>query len=240
MKESNLTVSIDTNGILLSKKIRKMLLDNQVDSIFISLDALTNETYQRVRGKVDFQKIKNNVHTLLVERGKRKFPRIGVSFVSEPINHHEESQFIAYWSQYVDVVRTNKIFSSKRKIESDHYEIRQPCWSLYDTLMVHPNGEAALCCVDTHYQNPMGNVFHNGLLNVWNNIIFKQAREIHNRKEFSKIEICNQCDLWRNSKAVTKETENLIIASTDSHTFYNRKDKLNNIMTNRYVDRKLL
>ncbi len=41
--------------------------------------------------------------------------------------------------------------------------------------MIHPNGDAALCCVDTHYENTIGNVFDKGIKAVWNGPFFEQA-----------------------------------------------------------------
>ena len=237
IKKRKLVTTMDTNGILLNDKAANALIDLSVDSVFISLDAMTEDTYSKVRGhKRFFSMVQNAVLRLLKMRGDKMFPRIGVSYVIEDENEHELESFINFWTPLVDVVRVNKKFEAGRKIRADvSSTIRTPCWSLYDSLMIHYDGSAALCCVDNHYENSLGNVFTNGVSSVWNGSYFQKARQDHENGDLSRLKICQSCDLWTNNKSNVTETTSLLISETLTHKYYNKKSRLSNISDNRYL-----
>ncbi len=232
MKSRDLTVTMDTNGLLLDQISMKKLIDLKIDSVFISLDAKYSATYKKVRGVDKLDELTSKVHEFLTLRGNALLPRIGVSFVIEAENRDEKEAFIEYWKQYVDVIRVNEAFISGRELEIKPEGERTSCWSLEDSLMIHPNGEAALCCVDTHYENKIGNVFKEGVVNIWNGPFFTTVRENQKNGIYSKI--CQSCDLWSHSKAVKSETEDTLISETKTHSYINRKDRLKNAPENRF------
>jgi sulfatase maturation enzyme AslB (radical SAM superfamily) len=232
IKLRNLEVTIDTNGLLLSKADLVKLIDLEIDSVFISVDAFHAKTYKAVRGVDQLSKLENLIHEFIKIRGLNKLPRIGVSFVSEEENFLEIDLFVEKWSKVVDVIRINQKFLQGRSLKNRPVDSRTACWSLEDTLMIHHNGEAALCCVDTHNENKIGNVFDVGALAVWNGGYFNQVRADHEEGNFHKISICKSCDLWSHSKPQNLEIGNLLISKTLTHTYYNRIDKLDNITKN--------
>lgn len=237
LKENSLVVTMDTNGILLNRENRKMLIDLKIDSVFISVDAITEKTYGLVRGKDVLPLVRENTLSLLKERGEASFPRIGVSFVREENNAHEEEEFVDYWKELVDVVRVNQKFEKDRTIEEFSRNERTPCWSLYDSLMIHHDGSAALCCVDTHYQNEIGNVFDHGVSKVWNGDFFKKVRGLHEEGQYAEIQICADCELWSNDQPVSREGTDHLFVETQTHRYINRKDKLDSVPEgNRYVN----
>jgi len=232
IKVRNLEVTIDTNGLLLKNADLLKLIDLEIDSVFISVDAFYDETYQKVRGVNQLKNLKNIIHEFIGLRGDKKYPRIGVSYVVEDENINEVEQFVSYWSGIVDVVRVNQKFMSERTLTNSPKSSRTACWSLEDTLMIHYNGEASLCCVDTHYENKIGNVFKDGVAGVWNGAYFSKAREHHKNGEFQNISICKKCDLWSHSEPQNTRTSDLLISKTLTHTYYNRLDRLNNVTKN--------
>ena len=59
-------ISMTTNGLLLDKEMTQRLLKTGLDSLSISIDAGTKETYKEVRGG-DFDKLVKNVEYFLEE-----------------------------------------------------------------------------------------------------------------------------------------------------------------------------
>lgn len=236
LKDFKLTVTMDTNGILLSKKVAKQLVDLQIDSVFISLDAVTTETYLKVRGKDTLALIEKNVLGLIEARGSSLLPRIGVSFVVEDNNEHEELLFCEKWKGVADVVRVNKEFSSERQVKTDSLVERTPCWSLYDSMMVNFDGSVSLCCVDTHSEVEIGNVFEEKILDIWQRGSFSKIRKIHEEARYSEVSICSTCNLWSNEKPQVLEDERFITSKTQTHYYINAKDKIKSLpATNRYI-----
>lgn len=235
IKRRDLVITMDTNGLLISADIMKELVFLKVDSVFFSVDAFTDPTFKLVRGVDRLTFLKDKIFKMLELRGSAPFPRIGVSFVTEEENVHEISDFVKYWTKYVDVIRVNQKFLQDRSLAQVPTVARSACWSLFDSLMIHHNGEAALCCVDTHYENTIGNVFKEGVHKIWNGSFFKKARILHENGKADQISICSKCDLWSHSKPEKKILENILISETNSHTYYNRLDKMQNITGNRFI-----
>lgn len=236
LKQNGLTITMDTNGLLLTESVMKKLIDLSVDSIFISVDAFHSSTYEKVRGvnKLDF--LNSTILKFLELRGEREFPRIGVSYVVEQKNKSEVEAFVNFWKEKVDVVRVNEKFLEGRKIENFIAETREPCWSLNDSLMIHFNGDAALCCVDNHYENNLGNIFESSVLEVWNNESFNHMRALHSEGKWDETGICKNCDLWSNEKPVLQESADHLISETKTHRYINLKSRMNSIPAgNRYI-----
>lgn len=236
IKKRNLPITMDTNGLLINEDHIDQLIDIKADSVFISVDAFYSETYQKIRGVNQLDKLTNTIHQFLDRRGANLYPRIGVSFVVEDENLQEVDSFVNYWIQHVDVIRVNEMFRKKRSLNNRATEKRTPCWSLNDSLMIHHNGEAALCCVDTHYENTIGNVFEKGISGIWNGPSFNQARRAHIENNFDNISICSKCDLWSHENPQKIQTDYMIISQTNTHKYFNRIDRIPNLVKdNRFI-----
>jgi radical SAM protein with 4Fe4S-binding SPASM domain len=236
IKRHDLVITMDTNGFLLTDDLMRAFIDIELDSVFVSLDAFSRETLLKTRGVSNLEFLSRRVLRFLELRGAKTFPRIGVSFVIEDTNSHELEAFVDHWTQSVDVVRTNALFTKDRSLPVKPHPTRRPCWSLWDSLMIHHDGSAALCCADTHYQVEIGNVRDSSVEDVWNGHVFRQARRSHLDGAFSKVSICGSCDLWSNDEPVTERRGDLLVSSTTTHTYFNRLDRLGSVPeTNRYI-----
>ena len=105
LKKYGHTGTINTNGLLLNKDMCKFLVEQQFDSVSISVDAVTKESLKRIRGITAIDKIIRNVKRLVEIRGNKALPRIAVSFVIMPFNAHEVPEFLNFWKNIVDVIR---------------------------------------------------------------------------------------------------------------------------------------
>ncbi len=64
----------------------------------------------------------------------------------------------------------------------------------------------------------------------------KQAREWHKNGQYEQIKICKNCQLWSNEFPKETIKNNLLVKSTSTHTYYNRRDRLDNICnSNRFI-----
>ncbi|HCP48001.1 MAG TPA: hypothetical protein DIU15_18315 [Deltaproteobacteria bacterium] len=98
---------IDTNAILLTPDRVDQLIEAYVRHplkpvlMVFSLDAITRETYRKVKGRDYFDVVMDNVHGFLEKRGKIDVPWVNLNaefqFVLQQANHHEARQFVDYW-----------------------------------------------------------------------------------------------------------------------------------------------
>src|SRR5271168_4209413 len=112
MKSRGIAIAFNTNGLTLDEDLAKFMVEIELDSISFSIDALTRETLQKIRGLDKLEKIEAAVFRMLAARGDRELPRISVSFTLQGANRHEEQAFVERWSGIVDCVRVGLIFEN--------------------------------------------------------------------------------------------------------------------------------
>ena len=101
-----LDIYFSTNGLLLNEEISKKLILSGLTRIQISIDATTQETYDKVRPGGDYNKIVKNVHNFikLRENLNNNLPLVRVNFVKTELNHKELNDFINLWKDKVDMI----------------------------------------------------------------------------------------------------------------------------------------
>ena len=225
----DLPIHITTNGIQVNENMAEFLVDH-VSLISVSIDAMTEDVLYQVRKTRLLQRINNAVHCLLEKRGKRKSPRITVSFTVEEANHNQKDEFLEYWVKYVDAIKINHEFSYK----GDTGKIvlpkkRIPCREIYDAMNIDYDGTARLCCLDGMRQTNVGNVLTDGVLGVWNGELLSKIRNIHENELYDEFPFCKNCSLWSYFNVFEEKLENnlLLRSSLENQVvFYNRLDKL--------------
>jgi MoaA/NifB/PqqE/SkfB family radical SAM enzyme len=231
MKERGASISFNTNGLLLTEDLAAFFVEIRLDSIFISIDATTPEVLQKTRGTIKLPEIEAAVHRMLKVRGNHPLPRVGVSFTTEEANAHQRDEFVEKWLGFVDVVRVGERYEKSGATYAPvPVEQRVPCGALYETLPVHFNGKAVVCCLDGYQQTDMGNVFERGVRGVWHGPEFTQVRKLHEEGRYDVVPFCKDCNVWAQYiyKEETVEADGLIIRRSPLITYYNRTDRLKN------------
>jgi len=91
-----LAINLNTNGVLLTEQAfeRMNKIHQNLDSIFISLDAATKETYDVVRKGGDWEKALENIKYLVTQRKKGNLKYLQLDFVVQDNNFHEMPSFV--------------------------------------------------------------------------------------------------------------------------------------------------
>jgi len=91
VKRWPIQVHITTNGMLLDDHYAQMVVSKKVDSVAISIDGATDETFAKIRQGGSLDKIKANIARLneLKRREHSLVPLLQVAFVVQPQNVHE-------------------------------------------------------------------------------------------------------------------------------------------------------
>ena len=94
-------------------------------------------------------------------------------------------------------------------------------------MTIDYNGDARICCLDGYRDTNLGNVFRDGVFNVWQGEELQKIRKIHETNDYEKYECCQTCEQWAGFK-ITKEKidKDLLIRGNDFTTYYNRIDRL--------------
>jgi len=225
IKERGMPITLNTNGVLINEKMAEELVDIGVDSITISIDAFSSESLMKVRGFRNLEKLNQAAHNLLAARGNSLFPRISVSFTRQSANFHEEKDFLNYWLQHVDFVRS-AVFFEDRKLYEPFSIKRKPCRYPIDQMTINFRGEMRVCQLDYETKKPVANVLEKGVQKVWLSDTMERVRTIHREERYRDHWLCANCDFWTFFVIEDNETEDLLIRKSPFCTIYNRKDRL--------------
>ena len=226
-KKRNIPVVINSNGLLINESMAEFLVEHMT-AISISIDATTKETLIKTRATDRLERIHNAVFLLLEKRGGKDTPRVMVNMTVEEANRSERDEFLEYWIQHVDAVRINEMYTYERSVDGISItRQRTPCREIYDQMNIDFNGNVRMCCLDGFRETNLGNVFEDGVYNVWHGDGFTEAREAHEKGNYSALPFCDTCNLWAGYNITDERTEgNLLIRSSDSINYYNRLDRM--------------
>ncbi len=196
-----------TNGILLNEKNSKIILNSSITRLFVSIDAATEKTYDKVRIPVNkkiintgrLKKLEENIIQFIEKRNQmnKTLPLVRVSFVALEKNKHEITQFVKKWENIVDSVEIqsensinlyDKLNSKKpqeRKLK--HYKCDEP----WGQITIHADGTVGPCCNTVGRNTPVGNIKKQSLKSIWKG---KQLNKI--RDGFIKNnpnQVCQLC-----------------------------------------------
>jgi len=206
-----------TNGTLLNEKIAERLVDSGVARVMISLDAVTPETFEKIRGKNQLAMIEKNVEKLLEIRDRKgsELPVVRLSFCVQPLNAHEREAFEEKWKGKVDFLDFQVLqdFSMVDQMGGDEMlddQTRQAidamtkeeafCHHFFGYLNIWSNGDITPCC--TYYGKNLvfGNIRETTLAEVWNGENMEALR-----RQFLSGKIndnCKVCMLKREHKTM--------------------------------------
>jgi radical SAM protein with 4Fe4S-binding SPASM domain len=212
----NIEVFLSTNA---NKPFKvKELVESGLDTIIISLDGLSKDTYNKYRVGGDFDKVMTNIRDIgeMKRQLKKSKPTLEIQFIVMKHNQHELPKLKEFKSKYdIDVIFQKTVaipswfyegkdfddlaekylptITSKRYRKSEKkWKISQPS-SLCGFLRkgtISWNGDLHLCCYDLNGKFGLGNVLKTPFLDVWNNKKYKKIREFVKKRE---LDLCKKC-----------------------------------------------
>ena len=188
-----------TNGTLLTAKRRESLMQSGLTKLFVSLDAVTEDTYNRQRLSGQFNKVVTNVLAFIKERNEtgQQFPLVRVSFLRNQINKHEEKAFQEFWQDKADLIafqKMNEIPDRKTSLTIADAEMpSKGCDLPFKQLVIDDDGEILPCCKLAGKKLPIGNIDTMTLQEAWDSSKMKQLRSIHSSKEWQNHDVCRNC-----------------------------------------------
>ena len=228
MKARGMAVAMNTNGLTLTENLAQFFVDQKVDSVMFSIDAVTRPTLRKIRGIDKLEKIETAVFRLLKMRGDADFPRVGVSFTIQDDNRDEADAFVTRWVGVVDVVRMGIIFLNGTFPDMETPAQRVPCPAIYHTLPVHNDGAVTVCCLDGFKTTNVGNVFTQGVKAVWQGEELSKMRYYHETGQWDKVPFCKPCNGWAQYEFEEEVRDGLLIRKSPQYTYYNKIARLKN------------
>ena len=215
-RRRNIYVSTSTNAHYLNEKNAEATVRSGLSRLIISLDGMTQATYEqyRIGGKVS--KVFEGVANLVAakERLGSSTPLIVLQYLVVGPNEHEIDEAKAYAKRAgVDkiVFKTAQIYdyeagsalmpkddkySRYRQGPDGKYAIKNAwlnhCWKMWHSCVITWDGYVVPCCFDKDAVHKMGDLNTTPLTTIWQNELYADFRSklLAGRKE---IEICQNC-----------------------------------------------
>ncbi|UCD84848.1 MAG: SPASM domain-containing protein [Deltaproteobacteria bacterium] len=211
-------VVISTNGELLSPECAQAILKTPLSRIIISLDAVNETTYKKIRGSGNYDAIVNNIGNLINKRKKLhlKSPVVELQMVCTKANEGQIDEFVLLADQmgadvasiktlYIDPhggesYKKNLIENFLPKEGISRYDVDDykniklkeggPCPSL-NMAVITCDGDVVMCCFDIYGKFNFGNAIRESFKEIWKDGKYKSFRE--NVMKNRKLDLCKTC-----------------------------------------------
>jgi len=210
-KKGFIDIMLNNNGSALTKKRAEEILDSGLTRLRFSLDALTPETYSKVRvGSIPLERVIRNIEYVLELREKRnyKLPIIGVSFCVMRHNEHELNDFINFWKDKVDIIATQRYLPpipNEKGVAPDKYkkfysseQMNEPpinefkCVQPYQRVMIK-NDKIGPCCVSFNKDLILGSIHSSSIHEAWHSKKMIKIRQLHKEGKYYLNKTCSDC-----------------------------------------------
>lgn len=207
------------------------IVNSGLDSMIISLDGTTQESYNKYRVNGDLAKVLDNVRKIVTTRKKlkRKNPLLRWQFL---VMKHNEAELDEIKKMSVEIgvdileLKSIQIYSKddimnflpqnpkyrRYKVKGNDFElkfgIKNRCRRIWTNAVVNWNGDVAICCFDKDGDFQIGNVKEEKLVKIWKN---KNILKVRNQilQDRKQIPICRNClegvDIKLEEKKLKKE-----------------------------------
>jgi len=200
-KAGMLNIYMVTNGTLLKPDRYDRLLDSGITKVFVSIDAVTEETYNKQRLSGKYNIVIDNLMGFIKRRNERglQFPLVRVSFLRNKINQHEEKEFDKKWRNVVDIITYQKMndlpdLDTGITVESSNGN-NDGCSFPFKQLVVDNEGDILPCCKMGGKKLALGNIKNMTLKKAWSSDKMKNLRDIHKNNKWRDNPICKRCIL---------------------------------------------
>jgi len=177
-------VIMTTNGVLFTEERVRSVMEAGVTRMLFSIDALTEETYRKVRPGGDLAKVRRALEWTLEQREHRgsRLPIVRVSFVVNRHNQHELGRFVEHYAKIVDYIDIQPYYTWKGANDALVPEGARPvrdfrCNGPWRELVVRANGDVLPCPNFYGAEVVVGNVHKTPLKEIFQSPAVAKLRE---------------------------------------------------------------
>jgi MoaA/NifB/PqqE/SkfB family radical SAM enzyme len=205
-----------TNGAPLTMAMIRALESSGIDCVDVSIDAVNEDTYGRIRRGLNFHRVVENTLSLIEHLGSS---RVKVRFLRQQENEGEEDAFADYWRGHKVRVGftepTNRAgwlesYDSIRKQQPDSWKklvypvlnrLVPACPLPFASMCILWDGRVITCCHDWGPRDTVGDVSASALEQVWRGEKINHYRHLLWNHGAEESLVCAGCSLsdrfWR-------------------------------------------
>jgi MoaA/NifB/PqqE/SkfB family radical SAM enzyme len=207
------------------ENLGERLVRSGLEYLIVSLDGVTQETYEQYRVRGDINLVFDNMRDIIAAKQRlgSSTPKIEWQFIVFKHNEHEmEAARERAKAMGVDRLRfrapglpynqsddealgdkwmpTNPAYWELHpaRLNAQGYLWDEPCYYLYRSMTVNPGGGVAACCIVYREKQDFGCLLHEDLDTIWNNPSYVASRALFQAHPPGRARtICDGCYLFK-------------------------------------------
>ena len=224
-KKAKIYTATSTNAHFIDENKALEIVNSGLDRLIISVDGLTQETYEQYRVHGKLEKVLEASKYLVKAKNKlnSKTPHLIFQFLAVRPNEHEIPHVFELAKEIgIDEVRIktaqlydyehgnplmpeNEKYSRYIRQNNGTYKIKgnpgNHCWRMWSGSVFTWDGKVVPCCFDKDAKHVLGSILERNFNDIWSSEKYKSFRKsvLKNRQE---IDICKNCSegtqVWGN------------------------------------------
>lgn len=211
----NIYTATSTNAHFITAEKAKEIVHSGLNRLIISVDGLTQETYEQYRVHGTLAKVIEGTKNVIAARKEAgKGPYLIFQFLVVRANEHEVQGIFKLAQELgIDEVRLktaqfydfkngnelmpkNEAYSRYVKQKDGTYRFKYKgsnhCWRMWSSSVITWDGKVVPCCFDKDAQHTLGDLKNQSFQSVWHNPAYIQFRkQVFTARD--TIEICTNC-----------------------------------------------
>ncbi len=215
-KRHKIYTATSTNAHFITKQKAEDIVHSGLDRLIISIDGLTQETYENYRIHGTLSRVIEGAENMVEAKKKlnSKTPHLIFQFLAVRPNEHEIPQVFALGSEMgIDEVRIksaqlydykngnvlmpeNENYSRYRKQADGTYKMKHKlgnhCWRMWSSSVITWDGKVVPCCFDKDAKHILGTMDSSDSSSIWKSPVYNRFRQSVLRSR-NAIDICKNC-----------------------------------------------
>lgn len=215
-KKRKVYTSTSTNAHFINEQKATEIVQSGLDRLIISIDGLTQETYENYRVHGELNKVIEGTKYLIEAKKKlnSSTPHLIFQFLAVKQNEHEiEDVFKLGKEMGIDEVRikTAQLYNykngnplmpdnekySRYKLQKDgtyriKHDLGNHCWRMWSSSVLTWDGKVVPCCFDKDAKHVLGSLEDKTFSQVWNGKQYTSFRKAVLTQR-NQIDICTNC-----------------------------------------------
>lgn len=215
-KQRKIYTATSTNAHFITAEKAEDIVKSGLDRLIISIDGLTQKTYENYRVHGTLSKVLEGTEHLVEARKKLKSrtPHLIFQFLAVKPNEHEIPEVFKLGEEMgVDEVRIktaqlydykngnplmpeNEAYARYKKMPDGTYRLKYKtgnhCWRMWSSSVFTWDGKVVPCCFDKDAKHVLGSLENSDFREIWRHPQYQSFRQaiLSGRNE---IEICQNC-----------------------------------------------
>lgn len=214
--QQNIYTATSTNAHFINETKAEEIVQSGLDRLIISIDGLTQATYENYRVNGSLEKVIQGTEYLIKAKKKlkSKTPHLIFQFLAVKQNEHEVQDVFALGKKMgIDEVRIksaqlynyqngnplmpeNEQYSRYKKQADGTYKLKvktgNHCWRMWSSSVLTWDGKVVPCCFDKDAKHVLGTIENIDFNSIWTSTKYNRFRQAI-LSDRSQIDICRNC-----------------------------------------------